>query len=203
MNGIEGHETARPNAAEAEKGEDGGTCGGRQRTRKCSLVRKGFSIVLLSVAAGGMKYQKTAGSRPKSRHRQMTSTRRKTNHCLPFQALQAVREVFEMADDALHKISLQRRAGMPRRGRWKAPPSGRAMRGGAAPRRTTIGGPTRTRPRAGIPGLGRGARPATRGRSSLGTTWHLLDGCRTREERDVREMTMSKKVEKIFGKKIF
>ena len=68
---------------------------------------------------------------------------------------------------------------------------------------TTIGGPTRTRPRAGITGLGRGARPATRGRSSLGTTWHLLDGCRTREERDVREITMSKKVEKIFGKKYF
>ena len=203
MSVIKRHGTARPSAAEAGKGADGGTCGDRQRTRKSSLVRKGFSIVLLSVAAGGMKYQKTAGSRPKNRHRQMTSTRRKTNHCLPFQALQAVREVFEMADDALHKISLQRRAGIPRRGRWIAPPCGRAMRGGAAPRRTTIGGPTRTRPRAGIPGLGRGARPATRGRSSLGTTWHLLDGCRTREERDVREITMSKKVEKIFGKKIF
>ena len=125
------------------------------RTRKSSLVRKGFSIVLLSVAAGGMKYQKTAVSRPKSRHRQMTSTRRKTNHRLPFQALQAVREVFEMADDALHKISLQRRAGNPRRGRWIAPPCGRTMRGGAAPGRTTIGGPTRTRPRARISGLRR------------------------------------------------
>ena len=138
MSVIKRHGTARPSAAEAGKGADGGTCGDRQRTRKSSLVRKGFSIVLLSVAAGGMKYQKTAGSRPKSRYRQMTSTRRKTNHCLPFQALQAMREVFEMADDALHKISLQCRAGNPRRGRWMAPPCGRAMRGGAAPRRTTI-----------------------------------------------------------------
>ena len=155
--------------------------------KKILSGKKGVFYCPLFVAAGGMKYQKTAGSRPKNWHRQMTSTRRKTNHCLPIlQALQAGREIFEMADDALQKLSLQRRAGMPRRGRWKAPPSGRAMRGGAAPMETTIGGPTRTRPRAGIPELGRGARPATRGRSSLGTTRHLLDGCRTREERDVR-----------------
>ena len=42
-----------PSRIRRSKGRTEGPCGDGQRTRKTSLVRNGFSIVLLSIAAGG------------------------------------------------------------------------------------------------------------------------------------------------------
>ena len=62
-------------------GERGGWRDLRRQTtdKKILSGKKGVFCSPLFVPAGGMKYQKTAGTRPKSRHRQMTSTRNKTN----------------------------------------------------------------------------------------------------------------------------
>ena len=105
--------------------------------KKILSGKKGVFYSPLFVAAGGMKYQKTAGTRPE---KQMTTTSKNMHkHCLPiFQMSHAMRQVFQTADDTLHEIFLQRRAGTPRRGRWRTPPSGQASRGrGAAPETTT------------------------------------------------------------------